>query len=100
MIRPSLLCAVAVLIGCAPTVRTDAPTGTVEFVECREPGVSGPLRCGTFEVPENPDAPDGRRISLKIVVAPANDRAAAAPVSEVFHASGQGPFVSLRENLT
>jgi len=88
MIRSSLLFTAAVLIGCAPTVRTDAPTGTVELVECREPGVSGPLRCGTFEVPENPDAPDGRRISLKIVVAPANDRAGADPV--FFLAGGPG----------
>ena len=90
MKRFLFFCLAAALVGCAPTVRNADPTGTVELVECREPGIAGALRCGTFEVPENPDAPDGRTIALKIVVAPANDRATADPVFFLAGGPGQG----------
>lgn len=39
--------------------------------ECRIAGVDEPVRCGEIRVPENPDTPDGRIISLNIVVLPA-----------------------------
>jgi len=39
--------------------------------DCRIAGVDETLRCGEIRVPENPAAPDGRSISLHIVVLPA-----------------------------
>jgi pimeloyl-ACP methyl ester carboxylesterase len=35
---------------------------------CQLPGVARPAKCGTVEVPENPDKPAGRRLSLAIAV--------------------------------
>lgn len=38
---------------------------------CRLKGVEREVRCGRIEVPENPDAPGGRRISVQFAVQPA-----------------------------
>lgn len=53
-------------------------------------------RCGTLEVAENPDDPDGRRIELAYAVAPA--RAAQAEPDPVVFLAG-GPGQSARETL-
>ncbi len=87
-------CIVAALVvagsGCAPTPKAEAPAGSVVLTPCREPGVLGELRCGSFEVVEDPDAPDGRRIALRIVVAPAHERAEPDPVFFLAGGPGQG----------
>jgi pimeloyl-ACP methyl ester carboxylesterase len=67
-----LLCAYL----CAPGVAMALPEGnTIEFSNCtlEMPGttVTALARCGTLEVPENPDQPDGRQISLRVAMAPA-----------------------------
>jgi len=50
----------------------------IEFSNCTLalPGspVTAKARCGTLEVAENPAEPDGRRISLKVAVAPATGK--------------------------
>jgi pimeloyl-ACP methyl ester carboxylesterase len=38
---------------------------------CSPPGVNEQFLCGLLQVPENPGLPDGRRIHLSVVVAPA-----------------------------
>lgn len=53
---------------CAAASDTDA---AATLSACRLPEIEEPLRCGSLDVPENPDAPDGRTISLNIVVIPA-----------------------------
>jgi pimeloyl-ACP methyl ester carboxylesterase len=47
------------------------------LAECEIPGVAGKARCGSFEVPENPERPDGRKISIAVVVLPATGGKAA-----------------------
>lgn len=41
------------------------------LVECALPEIDEPLRCASIVVPENPDKPRGRAISLNVVVVPA-----------------------------
>ena len=71
-----------------------APAATLPLHECR---LEHPLdlssaaaRCGTLAVPEDPDAPAGRRIDLFVAVVPAlNRRAAAAPLFLLAGGPGQ-----------
>src|SRR5262245_25911671 len=39
--------------------------------DCELPEVKGKARCGNIEVPENPDRPEGRKISIAVAVLPA-----------------------------
>lgn len=39
---------------------------------CTLPGVDRPARCGSFEVPENRQRPDGRRLQIHVAVVPAS----------------------------
>jgi pimeloyl-ACP methyl ester carboxylesterase len=59
----------SVLAGCGGDAR---PRSTIALAECRLPKLPLAAQCGTLEVPENRDRPDGRRISLAIAVLPAN----------------------------
>ena len=69
----------------------------IEFGNCSLtlPGTqfSADARCGTLDVPENPDDPDGRQISLKIALAPATGRNK-APDPVFFFAGGPGQAAS------
>ena len=42
-----------------------------KLAPCAVPGVADSVLCGRFEVPEDRSAPDGRKISLDVVVVPA-----------------------------
>ncbi|MFL5384749.1 MAG: alpha/beta fold hydrolase [Longimicrobiaceae bacterium] len=55
---------------------------------CWIEGVGGEVRCGVIRVPENPDAPRGRRLALRVVVLRA--RATAPERDAVFYLTG-GP---------
>src|SRR6185436_2797274 len=48
-----------------------AQAGAVDFEDCTHFGMPQKARCGHIEVPENPDQPEGRRISIAVVVLPA-----------------------------
>ena len=62
------LACIAVLPGCGePAVQR-----SVALSECRLPKLSTAAQCGTIEVPENRDKPDGRKISIAFAVLPAN----------------------------
>ena len=56
---------------------------------CELPGVAGPARCGTYEVPEDRAKPEGRKVPLHVVVLPATgtDR---APDPVISFAGGPG----------
>ncbi|PBJ84206.1 alpha/beta hydrolase [Lysobacteraceae bacterium NML93-0399] len=97
------LAATAVLAGCnapapAPAdgeaARPARMFGQIPFHGCTLDGGNAATRieaqCATFEVPENPDAPDGRRIGLDIAWLPAdsNDGGTGDPV--FFLAGGPG----------
>ncbi len=48
------------------------------LADCRLPDLDEPARCGAIQVPENPDKPDGRKITIAFAVLPAT-RGAALP---------------------
>ncbi len=50
-------------------------------------------RCGTFDVPENPAEPDGRKINLKVAIAPATGKTT-EPDPVFFFAGGPGQAAS------
>ena len=57
----------------APVVADDVFLPELRIGACEKPGFERPLRCGTLTVLENPANPDGRRISLHLIVLPARD---------------------------
>jgi len=65
---------------------SSAPAGVLS--ECRLGDV--PARCASFEVPENPDAPEVRTLSLSVAVVPARDPADRPPVVLLAGGPGQG----------
>lgn len=72
-------------------------TNTIEFSNCTlsMPGttLTTDARCGRLEVPEDPAAPEGRKISLHVALAPAVDRTA-RPDPLFFFAGGPGQAAS------
>ena len=61
------------LVAGAAAVGKDAAFGAASprLGDCRLPDVPTPARCGAFDVPENPDRPDGRHLSIAVAVLPA-----------------------------
>lgn len=98
----SLWCGLAALLlaGCThsavrgswPEVR--GPVSALALAPCDVKGVEG-ARCGTLEVPEDWAAPQGRRISLRVMVLPATGGAPSA--EPVFVLTG-GPGQSATED--
>jgi pimeloyl-ACP methyl ester carboxylesterase len=62
--------ALVALTGCGDG--GDAPRRTIALSECRLPKMALAAQCGTLEVPENRDQPDGRKIGLAVAILPAN----------------------------
>ena len=93
MPRINLYLLALALLATAPAAaqRYDA-LDSCELVGSRNLSVSA--RCGQLEVAENPDQPDGRRISLAFAVVPA--RASQAQPDPVFFLAG-GPGQSARD---
>lgn len=56
----------ALLAGCPP-----APADAPAFTPCVLPGVTREARCFDLEVPENPDAPAGRKLRVHAAIVPA-----------------------------
>jgi pimeloyl-ACP methyl ester carboxylesterase len=67
---PPLLLAVLSALSAGCGADTPAPRATIELEDCRLRGTAGlssiAAQCGTLSVPENPAAPDGRRIDLHV----------------------------------
>ena len=63
----------------------------LEPCELRVPGtaITAPAECGRLDVPENPEDPNGRKVSLNIARMPASGRSA-LPDPLVFFAGGPG----------
>jgi len=100
--------AAILLAGCnADTATAAADTastrhfGDIGFAPCSLTGPAGgaptEAQCGTFEVPENPAAPDGRMIALNIAWLPANDGNSVATADPVFFLAG-GPGQAATEH--
>lgn len=84
---------IAALSLCALCLAGPASAGGLELADCQLDGPFGlnhvKARCGNLAVPENPAAPDGRRIELNIAVVPATSPNA-APDPVVLLAGGPG----------
>ena len=77
MNKPTLL-ALLMLLALPTTVLALPDSNQIEFNNCTLalPGtqMTAKARCGTFEVAENPADPAGRRIQLKVAIAPATGK--------------------------
>ena len=60
----------------AGPAQTPAPptTSAVQLTPCELPELGRRARCGTFKVPENPDHPAARQLSIGIAVVPATSQ--------------------------
>jgi pimeloyl-ACP methyl ester carboxylesterase len=81
-----------------PTTVSALPdSNQIEFSNCMLtlPGtnLTASARCGSFDVPENPAEPDGRKINLNIAVAPATGKTT-EPDPVFFFAGGPGQAAS------
>jgi pimeloyl-ACP methyl ester carboxylesterase len=75
--RPRAAVVLLALAACGPDARGAAGSPAAEILApCRVHGVHDAW-CGTIDVPEDRDAPEGRRIELAVTVIPALDRVAA-----------------------
>ena len=108
--------AVLVLLFCIGAVgRFDkappTPASSLSLSPCSPPGVSGPARCGTYEVFEDRAAKSGRKIKLHLVVLSAQSSTPAPDAVFVLHggpgaaatwligeAAGFGPLSGMRNN--
>ena len=86
------------LAGAASPALGAPPSSRIQLVRCQlaHPIASTrvPARCGTLQVPENRDRPDGRKISLRIAVLPSD--APSGKPDPVFVLAG-GPGQSITE---
>src|SRR5690348_1580882 len=65
----AVLLALAALAACAER----APSARhIALAECRLPKLAQAVQCGTLDVPENRQQPNGRRLSIFVAVLPAN----------------------------
>lgn len=103
--RWTVLAIAFALAGCdaepAPGPQADSAVrrlGRIDFEPCALPGMLGgqsvDARCGTFRVPENPSAPQGRMIDLHVAWLPAGDKSEPAPDPVFFLAGGPGQAAS------
>jgi pimeloyl-ACP methyl ester carboxylesterase len=85
----SVLCFTTAQTAVAQTQAPNAPRQKLALEPCRLPGWNEDVRCGQYEVYENREAKTGRKISLRVVVAPAfGEKAAPDPV--FYFAGGPG----------
>src|SRR5262245_32137495 len=93
----SALCFIPAQTAVAQNQAPNAPRQKLALEPCRLPGWNEEVRCGQYEVYENRQTRTGRKISLRIVVAPAlSERAAPDPV---FYFAG-GPGAGAIDNFS
>jgi len=61
--------AITLLTGCADS---NAPPRTIKLTDCRIPKLPVAAQCGTLEVPENREKPEGRKITISVALLRAN----------------------------
>jgi pimeloyl-ACP methyl ester carboxylesterase len=82
-------------LGTNPAIADAGSTLELSQCELRLPGTSltAPAECGWYEVAENPDEPDGRKIKLRVARVPAQGRSV-EPDPLVLFAGGPGQAAS------
>ena len=105
----SILCASSVSAALAGALQTPPQPGAIVLAPCRIPDFKGDARCGVLDVPENPNKPEGRRLSIAVAVIPAVTQPALAdpivvlmggPGEDAITAAGllAEQFAELRQN--
>jgi len=61
---------------------------------CTLPGLDTRARCGDLLVPENPEQPNGRRLSFAVVVIPASGKALRDPIVPLMGGPGEAAIVT------
>lgn len=84
--RPSRIILFVPLAAALLAVGADAQTPA--WGTCTDPNLPPDARCGTLQVPENRDRPDGRQLSLAITVIPGRGE---APIRRAMTFFGGGP---------
>jgi len=96
------------LIFAGPCFAAEAPA-PLELGACALPEIAAPARCGILDVPEDPDRPDGRKLSIHVAVLPAiSSKALPDPITVLMGGPGEdaigaaadyaGQFAALRED--
>ena len=86
--QPSLVAVLAGLVACGAA--SPAPAKTPVLVDCRLPDLEAPARCGELQVPENPERPDGRQITISYAVVPATgDKSLRDPIVPLYGGPGE-----------
>ncbi|MGH8249201.1 MAG: alpha/beta hydrolase [Steroidobacteraceae bacterium] len=79
----------------ATGIATGADAETLSLAECRLPGVAEPARCGELKVPENPDQPAGRKLTIAVAVLPATGgKALADPIVPLMGGPGEDAIIA------
>jgi pimeloyl-ACP methyl ester carboxylesterase len=72
-LRPgALLCLLGCLLFVVACSDRGPATRRIKLAECRLPKVAQAVQCGTLDVPENRQQPNGRRLSIFVALLPAN----------------------------
>lgn len=81
-----------------PQSRAAQPPSAIVLSPCTMAGVVQPARCGALDVPENPNRPGGRRLSIRVVVIPAtNGRALPDPIVPLMGGPGEDAISAAAE---
>lgn len=81
-------------LACKPAGAEVDAEPALRLLPCRVRGVSKIAECGTFEVAENPDEPEGRKIALRVVRLKARDADERLPDPLFLLAGGPGQAAS------
>jgi pimeloyl-ACP methyl ester carboxylesterase len=77
-----------------PAIHAAEDKRTMALASCRFADLTRAARCGTLSVPENPDKPGGRRLSISVAVIPATHaRALSDPIVVLFGPETQSTFL-------
>jgi pimeloyl-ACP methyl ester carboxylesterase len=85
-----IACAVPTLAALLVLSASAATAANLPTSRCELPGIAGPVRCGTLDVLEDPDQPNGRRLTIHLVVVPATSgKALADPIVVLMGGPGE-----------
>jgi pimeloyl-ACP methyl ester carboxylesterase len=87
---------VPILLSCAV-----GHAAALSLIPCSITGLTEPARCGALDVPENPQRPNGRHLSIKVVVVPATGASVLPdPIAFLMGGPGEGAIENAADFAT
>jgi pimeloyl-ACP methyl ester carboxylesterase len=87
---------IPVLLSCAV-----GHAAALSLTPCNITGLTEPARCGALDVPENPQRPNGRHLSIKVVVVPATGASVLPdPIAFLMGGPGEGAIENAADFAT